>query len=58
MIWIQIYPCQCQDLMFGSVDQVIASRQHVEKCGAQTGFKFHTGQMKDQVIYYTKFNFL
>ena len=50
----QICKCQCQDLVFGNVNEILASRQQVPCCDSDTPLKFHTAELGEKVNDYAK----
>ena len=48
--------CQCQDLGFGRVDEIISTKENIPGC-AHPSLKFHTAEMKDKVINNTEYCF-
>ena len=49
LFFITIQICQCQDLGFGNVDEIIGTKEHIQGC-AHSSLKFHTAEMNEKVI--------
>ena len=51
LFFITIQICQCQDLGFGSVGEIMDTTEHIPGCAhTTTTLKFHTAEMSNKVI--------
>ena len=51
LFFITIQICQCQDLGFGIVDEIMIHKEHLPVCAhTSTSLKFHTAEMSNKVI--------